>query len=297
MAIPDFQSMMLPFLKIIDDGKSHKIKAIINGIAEHFQCTQEDREERLPSGKQFRLNNRVGWARTHLKYALLIEYVNRGVVRITQRGLDLLSTNPSTLSVRDLMAFPEYKEWSRGGGKDDPKPVPDKSPQETIADLTELLDIQLANDLLKIVSKMDPYQFEQLVVDLLVAMGYGGSREEAAKVTQGANDEGIDGIIKEDRLGLDVIYVQAKRWQANIGRKEIQAFVGALAGKQANKGVFITTSAFGKNATEYANAVSQKIILVDGILLGKLMIEFNIGVSKADEFIIKRIDTDYFESE
>lgn len=305
MAVPDFQSMFVPFLQIVSDGQHHNVKAVINAVAEHFQMTKEDREELLPSGKQRRLNNRVGWVRTHLKHALLIEYVSRGVFKITQRGLELLATNPESLNLRDLDKFTEHNEWfhkAKGAKQDQPEEAvsistENQTPQETIAALADSLDQQLADEILEVVGAMDPFQFEQLVVDLLFAMGYGGSREEAAKVTRGSNDEGIDGIINEDRLGLDVVYIQAKRWQSNIGRREIQGFVGALAGKQSNKGVFITTSKFGTNAIDYANTVSQKVVLLDGQQLAKLMIEYNIGVSMAEEFVIKRIDTDYFEQE
>ena len=179
---------------------------------------------------------------------------------------------------------------------DDSKTTPEsQTPEERIADLTGSLNDQLATELLTVVGNMDPYKFEQLVVDLLFAMGYGGSREEAAKVTKASNDEGIDGIINEDRLGLDVIYIQAKRWKNDIGRKEIQAFVGALAGQQASKGVFITTSRFRSTAVEYAKTVIQKVILIDGDRLGELMIEYDIGVSHQETFVLKKIDTDYFE--
>ena len=255
MAVPDFQSMFVPFLKQLADGKTHHVKDVINSIAEHFHLSKEDREELLPSGKQRRLNNRVGWARTHLKFALLIEYVSRGVFKITDRGQELLATNPARLSLRDLdEKYIEHAEWfrkKRPKKQNDGEVKDDETPEEQIARLTSELNERLADDLLDTVGSMDPFQFEQLVVDLLFAMGYGGSREEA-RVTKRSNDEGIDGIINEDRLGLDVIYVQAKRWKNDIGRKEIQAFVGALAGQQATKGVFITTSQFRDKAIEYA---------------------------------------------
>ena len=300
MAVPDFQSMFVPFLKIVSDGKDHTTKEIIESMAQHFELSNEDREEMLPSGNQRRLNNRVGWARTHLKHALLIEYVSRGVMKITPRGLELLATNPTSLNLRDLDKFPEHDEWfhkKRDKTKtDDSKTTPEsQTPEERIADLTGSLNDQLATELLTVVGNMDPYKFEQLVVDLLFAMGYGGSREEAAKVTKASNDEGIDGTINEDRLGLDVIYIQAKRWKNDIGRKEIQAFVGALAGQQASKGVFITTSRFRSTAVEYAKTVIQKVILIDGDRLGELMIEYDIGVSHQETFVLKKIDTDYFE--
>lgn len=302
MSVPDFQSMLVPFLHIVADGNEHTTKEVIAAMADHFELSKDDREELLPSGKQRRLNNRVGWARTHLKHALLIEYVRRGVLKITARGTELLATNTDVLNLRDLDKFPEHYEWfhkkrDKNEATESPASVETdtQTPEERISSLTEALNTQLADELLTVVRSMDPYKFEQLVVDLLFAMGYGGSREEAAKVTKASNDEGIDGIINEDRLGLDVIYIQAKRWKDNIGRKEIQAFVGALAGKQATKGVFITTSKFRSTAIEYAQTVIQKIILIDGDRLGELMIEYDIGVSHTETFVLKKIDTDYFD--
>ena len=303
MAVPDFQSMFVPFLKIVADGETHATREVINDIADHFELSKEDREELLPSGKQRRLNNRVGWARTHLKYALLIDYVSRGVLRITSRGLEVLASNPGQLTLKDLDKFPEHDEWfhkkspKKNEERTDTDDSVERPPLELIESSTESLNLQLADELMIVVRSMDPYQFEKLVVDLLFAMGYGGSREEAAKVTKASNDEGIDGIINEDRLGLDVIYIQAKRWKDNIGRKEIQAFVGALAGKQANKGVFITTSRFRDTAIQYALSVIQKVILIDGDRLSELMIEYDIGVSHDQTFVLKRIDLDYFDQD
>ena len=303
MAVPDFQSMFVPFLQVISDGDEHTTKDIIVALANHFDLSKEDREELLPSGKQRRHNNRVGWARTHLKHSLLIEYVSRGVMKIAPRGLELLATNPTSLNLRDLDKYPEHNAWfhkkrSKEDANEQDVSVSDsQTPEERISSLTKALNAQLVDELLTVVRAMDPYKFEQLVVDLLFAMGYGGSREEAAKVTKASNDEGIDGIINEDRLGLDVIYIQAKRWKENIGRKEIQAFVGALAGKQANKGVFITTSRFRDTATQYAKTVIQKVILIDGERLGELMVEYDIGVSHHETFVLKRTDVDYFDQD
>ncbi len=301
MAVPDFQSMFVPFLQIAADGKEHAIKQISESVADAMQLSKEDREEMLPSGSQRRLANRVGWARTHLKHAELIEYTARGVMKITPRGLEVIAGQPASLTLKDLDQFPEHYEWhhkkrpDKPTGGDSGGELEGLTPEERISNLTSELNSQLADDLLGNVRSMDPYKFEQLVIDLLFAMGYGGSRAEAAKVTKASNDEGIDGIISEDRLGLDMIYVQAKRWKDNVGRKEIQAFVGALAGKQASKGVFITTSKFRDTAIEYANAVTQKVVLIDGDRLGELMIEYDIGVSRDQTFVLKKIDTDYFE--
>lgn len=302
MAVPDFQSMFIPFLNSISDGGEHAIKDVANAIADQMELSREDREEMLPSGSQRRLANRVGWARTHLKHAGLIEYTGRGVMKITQRGQDVLAGTPSALTLKDLDQFPEHFNWHHKkapskpiGGNDEVADLDTLTPEERIASLTSDLNSQLAEELLTQVRSMDPYKFEQLVVDLLFAMGYGGSRAEAANVTKASNDEGIDGIISDDRLGLDMIYIQAKRWKENIGRKEIQAFVGALAGKQATKGVFITTSGFRSTAVEYADAVTQKVVLIDGDRLGELMIEYDIAVSRSQTFTLKKIDTDYFD--
>jgi len=302
MAVPDFQSMFVPFLRILSDGYEHTTKGMAEDVAKHFGLSKDDCEEMLPSGNQRRLSNRIGWARTHLKHALLIEYINRGVMKITERGQQLIATNPSALTLRDLDKIPEHNDWfhKKSSGKDEIEDITTTitdglTPVERISGLTKSLNLQLADELLPIVRKMDPYRFEQLVVDLLFSMGYGGSRAEAARVTKATNDEGIDGIINEDRLGLDVIYIQAKRWKENVGRKEIQAFVGALAGQQANKGVFITTSRFSENAISYANAVNQKVVLIDGERLGELMIEYDIGVSLDQTFVLKKIDSDYFD--
>lgn len=294
--------MFVPFLSSIADGEEHAIKDVANAIADQMDLSREDREEMLPSGSQRRLANRVGWARTHLKHAGLIEYTGRGVMKITQRGQDVLAGTPSALTLKDLDQFPEHFNWHHkkapskpSGGNDEVTDLDTLTPEERIASLTSDLNSQLAEELLTQVRSMDPYKFEQLVVDLLFAMGYGGSRAEAANVTKASNDEGIDGIISDDRLGLDMIYIQAKRWKENIGRKEIQAFVGALAGKQATKGVFITTSSFRSTAVEYADAVTQKVVLIDGERLGELMIEYDIAVSRSHNFTLKKIDTDYFD--
>ncbi|TWT52000.1 restriction endonuclease [Allorhodopirellula solitaria] len=302
MAVPDFQSMFVPFLNAISDGQEHAIKDVANTIADQMELSQEDREEVLPSGSQRRLANRVGWARTHLKHAQLIEYTGRGVMKITPQGQEALAGKPAALTLKDLDQFPEHFSWHHKKAPDKPNSSSDVAtdsdtltPEERIANLTAELNSQLAEELLSQVRSMDPYKFEQLVVDLLFAMGYGGSRAEAANVTKASNDEGIDGIISHDRLGLDMIYIQAKRWQENIGRKEIQAFVGALAGKQASKGVFITTSSFRRTAVEYAEAVTQKVVLIDGERLGALMIEYDIAVSRSQTFTLKKIDTDYFD--
>lgn len=294
--------MFLPFLTFLADGGSHHTREIEKGIAGHFALSEEDLHEMIPSGQSSRLANRVGWTRTHLNKAGLIQQVTRGNYRLTEAGRLLLQTPPPKLDLKFLDTIPSHKAWFHAPKKQHEHlpqvtdPARDEvPPNERIEEAFEELNDSLASSLLEAMLAMDPFRFEQLVVDLLFAMGYGGSREEATRVTQKSNDEGIDGVINEDRLGLDVIYVQAKRWKNSVGRPEIQSFVGALAGKQAHKGVFISTSSFGPSAIEYAAAVPQKVILIDGVRLASLMIEHNIGVSTVRTISIKRIDSDYFE--
>ena len=276
-------------------------------IPKTLQLSDEIMEQRLSSGAR-RVDNRIGWAMSHLTKAGLIHKVKRATYAITSKGIEFLTKHKNApVTHHELKTVEGYVEaWETASEKrkDRQNAQKDKScdldsstPDERIESAYNELNSSLADDLLETMHEMNPYKFEQLVVDLLFTMGYGGSREEAAQVTQKSNDGGIDGIISEDRLGLDVIYVQAKRYQASstIGRKEIQSFVGALAGKQANKGVFITTSDFKKTAIEYADNVPQKVILINGQRLADLMIEHDIGVSTQRTISLKRIDTDYFD--
>lgn len=299
MAVPDFQSMMLPFLQFAADGNEHELSAVTEHIAQHFKLTPADREDMVPTGNQSRLGNRVGWCRTHLKQAGLIEYVRRGVFRIADRGLQVLAQKPAAINLRFLNQFPEHRDWFQ---REKPETVSQtqaeaQTPEEQMEALADDLKQKLAAEILNRVKAMKPFRFEHVVLDLLIAMGYGGSRKEAAELGKGTNDGGIDGLINEDRLGLDRIYVQAKRWEGSVGRPEIQNFVGALDGKRAAKGVFITTSEFSAGATEYAETTSKRVVLIDGQRLAELMIEHNVGVSRAFNYEIKRVDSDYFEEE
>lgn len=307
MPIPDFQTMMLPILKILSDGQKRRNGDISKEIANHFSLTDEEKRELLPSGSQRTHQNRSNWAVSYLNGAGILERPQRGVYQISEKGKELLDSNPEKINVQTLSEISQFSKWLKGGkgsklkssstGKaNESLSVTDKTPDETIEILAREINDQLASELLDQLGKMDPFKFEQLIVDLMLAMGYGGSRAEAGKVTQASNDGGIDGVINEDRLGLDTIYLQAKRWENAVGRREIQSFVGALAGRQAHKGVFITTSSFGKNAIEYANTVSQKIILINGERLAQLMIDFDIGVGTDKTINIKKIDTDYFDN-
>jgi restriction system protein len=305
MAVPKYDELTWPTLAALSGGAERTTHEIAALLAREFSLSPEDQEARLPSGGQTYLMNRTGWAGFHIQKAGLVIRPRRSCWKITEAGEALLKEAPRKLDRAALMRFAAYREFMESirknaseSGAEVPEPVGAEAalpPNERIEEAFAQLNSSLASELLEHMGKMDPFRFEQLVVDLLFAMGYGGSREEAAKVTKKSGDEGIDGIINEDRLGLDVIYVQAKRWQSSVGRREIQSFVGALAGQQAHKGVFITTSEFIQSAVEYARNVPQKIILIDGLRLAELMIEHNIGVTTTRTIALKRIDSDYFE--
>lgn len=255
-----------------------------------------------PSGTQRRWHNRVNWACYDMYRASLLNRPRRGHYIITELGREVLSQGWDRIDRSFLTQFESFADWinrsSNSSAQSEPgvsNPPDSLTPEEAIATANRRIQADLRDEVLQMVQGMNPYQFEVLVIDLLLAMGYGGSREEAGRVTQGSNDQGIDGVINEDRLGLDVIYIQAKRWQSSVGLREIQGFVGALAGQQAQKGIFITTSDFSQNAIAYARSVSQRVILIDGNRLADLMIEHNIGVTIANTVHIKRLDSDYFE--
>jgi restriction system protein len=310
MPIPEFNEIKAPALQFFTDGQLHKVSEIYDVLSKHFKLTEDELNEVLPSGTQRRWHNRANWACYDLYRAGLLDRPKRGVYVISENGRKVAERKPTIIDRDYLMQFPQFAEFAQatgtrktlkneGNGLDhESEPTAkNKTPEELIGSAYEQLHATLRKEILDQVKKMDPFLFEKLVIDLLVAMGYGGSREEAAKVTKASGDEGIDGVINEDRLGLDVIYVQAKRWQETVGRKEIQSFVGALAGKKAQKGVFITTSGFTGTASDYAKDVHQKVILIDGERLADLMIEHNVGVSKFHSYEVKHIDSDYFEQE
>lgn len=307
MPIPEFNEIKAPAMQFFADGKPHKVSEIYDVLAKHFNLTEEERNEVLPSGTQRRWHNRANWACYDLFRAGLIARPKRGLYIITESGKKVAEQKPKIIDRDFLMQFPPFVEFLQATGtkkatgkvldQESESTVKNKTPEELIGTAYEQLHAALRKEILDLVKKMDPFRFEHLVIDLLVEMGYGGSREEAAHVTKASGDEGIDGVINEDRLGLDVIYVQAKRWQDTVGRKEIQSFVGALAGKKAQKGVFITTSGFKDTATEYAKDVQQKVILIDGERLADLMIKHNIGVAKSHSYEIKHVDSDYFDQD
>jgi restriction system protein len=300
VAIPDYQTVMLPLLRLAGDGKEHRLREVTDKLASEFRLTDEERKELVPSGKQGLFDNRVAWARTYMKKAGLFELTGGGEFRITERGRELLRENPAKINVGLLYRYPEFVEFRsyRAETKGVTKVVKEEgkgTPEDELGDAYQRISNEVAKDLLEELKKVSASQFEDIVVDLLVKMGYGGSYKDAAKAIGGTGDEGVDGVINEDRLGLSRIYVQAKRWDSkSVGHGEIRDFSGALDLKHAEKGVFLTTSGFTKDAVEGAERSSKRIILIDGNELAKLMMEYDVGVTTEREIKVKRIDKDYF---
>lgn len=292
---------MLPFLLHLADGAEHTPKDTEAGIANTFNLTHEELSALLPSGQMTVFKSRVGWARTYLKKAGLLDSPKRGIYVITQRGRDVLAQKPQHINIKYLEQFPEFvvfQNASKSTQSQDEESVSEKAeipPAEAIELAHQELRNQLADELLSKILECSPEFFENLVVELLVKMGYGGSRRDAGERVGQSGDGGIDGIIKEDRLGLDTIFIQAKRWQGTVGRPEIQKFVGALQGQRARKGVFITTSGYTQEAKNYAENIDTKVVLIDGQRLAALMIDFDVGVSESAAYVLKKIDLDYFE--
>ncbi|MBC7568648.1 MAG: restriction endonuclease [Spirosoma sp.] len=303
MPVPDYQTLMLPLLKAVADRNEYKLNDMVELLGEQFNLTEEERSELLPSGQTFLFGSRVGWAKTYLKKVRLLDSPKRGIIAITERGLSVLEQKPTKINVALLKQFPEFVEFQTPKRSDDSTNVQttiDESSAQTPEEILEnaYLSIRkdLAQEVLNKIVAMSPLFFEELVVKLLVKMGYGGSIKDAGKAIGKSGDEGIDGTIKEDKLGLDVIYIQAKRWAPGnvVGRPELHKFVGALAGQGAKKGVFITTSSFTREAREYVPRNETKIVLIDGDELAQLMIDYNLGVSVQQTFEIKRMDNDFF---
>lgn len=304
--IPDYQSLMLPLLRLVSDRQEHKYRDIIENLATAYQVTEEERKELLASGNQAVFDNRVGWAKTYLKKAGLLESPKRAIFVITQVGLDTLKKTPERIDAKYLKQFPAFLEFqnaSRNGSDTEEKitaiTVSEQTPEETLDKAYQQIRKSLASEILQRVVNLSPTFFERLVVELLVKMGYGGSIKDAGKAIGKSGDEGIDGTIKEDKLGLDIIYIQAKRWKPGnvVGRPELHKFVGALAGQGAKNGVFITTSNFTKEALEYTPKNETKIVLIDGEQLAQLMIDYNLGCTTQQIYEIKKIDSDYFGGE
>jgi restriction system protein len=303
VAIPDYETIMLPLLKYLSDGKVRRLRESIDAMGSEFHLSDEERAQRLPSGVKRTFDDRVSWASTYMKKAGLLRSLKRGEYQVTDRGLSVLSAPPSRITNEYLGRYPEFVAFRARRAKLAPVPKPssqgdeERTPEESLEEGYLRLRDELASDLLQAVKECSPAFFESLVVDLLVKMGYGGTRQDAGKAIGGTADGGVDGIIKEDRLGLDVVYLQAKRWEATIGRPEIQKFAGALQGQKAKKGVFITTSSFSKDAIDFANSIESKLILIDGDQLSQLMIDYDIGVAPVASYHLKRIDSDYFSEE
>lgn len=304
MPIPDYQTVMLPLLKIAADGQEHHIRDAMSAIAAQFGLTEDERKELLPSGVDRVFDNRVGWARTYLKKTGLIEYPRRGYLRITERGQQVLKEKPGRIDAAFLRRYPEFVEFQTTKKTDGQTGADEKvsdsaqTPEEAVATGYVKLREQVEAELLARVKACPPEFFEHLVVRLLTAMGYGGSLADAGKAIGKTGDGGVDGVIKEDKLGLELLYIQAKRWDnATVGSPEIQKFVGALYGKKAKKGIFITTSTFSKAAVDYAAGLDSKVILLDGARVAELMFENGVGVSTVNSYEIKRIDNDFFDDE
>ncbi len=301
MSVPGFQEFMLPLLKWAGDGKEHSAREAVEHIAVEFKLSEEDRRMLVPSGVQTQVHNRVSWVVSYFKKAGLVVSPRRARFTITDLGRQALQMNPQRIDIKFLKQYPAFTEFQdKKNVSTQALPaeiIASATPEETLALAHQEIRKSLASEILSKILSCPPQFFEQLVVDLLVKMGYGGSREDAGSAVGRSGDEGIDGIIKEDRLGLDQIYLQAKRWQGGVGRPEIQKFIGALAGQRAKKGVFITTSSFSDEARKYAEGLDQKIILIDGGQLAELMIEFNLGVTTVSTYTVERIDSDYFSDE
>lgn len=299
MAIPDFQSIMLPLLNLSADGDIHNSHEATGKLAREFDLSDEEVSILITSGPH-KFHNRVSWAKTYLKKAGLLKYPQRGYFQITQRGIDVLGENPEKINIAYLERFPEFTEFRRRAQPEEQEDNQENeeglTPDEALENAYQKIRSDLADELLEYVLKSSSEFFEKLVVELLVTMGYGGTQRDAARAVGRTGDEGVDGIIDEDRLGLDVIYIQAKRWQRDlkIGRPQIQAFVGALHGHHSRKGVFITTSDFTRDANDFIHSIDTKVVLINGERLANLMIDFGVGVSTKMEYKIKELDSDYF---
>ena len=302
MPIPDFQSLMRPLLEAHVDGKEHLNRDLVARLADQFGLTEEERREMLPSGGARLFDNRIGWAKSHITQAGLLTAPRRAISMITDRGREALLLNRDRIDLRVLNGFEEYREFRnrRKAINDDDGYIPEleiqdsQTPEELLENAYLQVRRQIEAELLAQIKSAPPEFLERVVVDLVVRMGYGGSRKDAGEALGRSGDEGIDGIIKEDPLGLDIIYLQAKRWEGSVGRPEIQKFAGALQGQRARKGIFITTSTFTADALEYTSRIETKIILIDGSRLSKLMFDHGVGVATASNYEVKRIDSDYF---
>lgn len=297
MAIPDFQTLMLPVLKVLKDGNEVPFKSVVDKLALEFKLTDDELAEMLPSRRAPTFYNRVAWAKFYLKKANLVAQTKRSYLSITDSGKRVLNSDIESINIRYLEEKTDFVTEKKEITLQIDSTEETSTPEEIFDSTHERLTLALATELIEIIKSCSPAFFERLVVELLLAMGYGGSRAEAGRAIGQSGDGGIDGIIDEDKLGLDSIYIQAKRWEGSVGRPEIQKFVGALQGNRAHKGVFITTSEFTKDAQEYVKNISNKVVLINGYTLAKLMIENDVGVSTVSTYKVKKIDSDYFVDE
>ncbi|NLX18931.1 MAG: restriction endonuclease [Desulfobulbus sp.] len=306
VTVPDYQRIMLPLLRFAaQNGGEVSIREAVDALAEIFCLTEAHLKEMLPSGKQPTFNNRVAWAAAYMKKAGLLAATRRGFFQVTDRGRELLSQQPQAITVQLLKQYPEFVEFYQPGNvqdtaastlRDDDAGLSAATPLEALEEAYERIYSELAGELLARLKKASPSFFERTVVELLVRMGYGGSRADAGKAVGGSGDGGIDGIIKEDKLGLDVVYIQAKRWDSTpVGRPDVMQFAGALQAQRAGKGIFITTSRFTEDAQRYVAQIKSRIVLIDGMHLARLMIGHDVGVSTVSQYAVKRVDNDYFE--
>ena len=302
MAVPDFQSLMLPLLRVAADGREHSLAEARPVLATSFSLSPADQEELLPSGRQSKFSNRVAWAKVYLQQAGLLLSPKRGHFQVSERGREVLKDPPARIDIKFLDRYPEFREFRTpkgDAGKKEPRDAHDPAESDTPEEALEAAHLRmkssLATDVLTRVKSGSSEFFERLVVGLLLKMGYGGSRTDAGHAVGKGGDEGIDGIISEDRLGLDTVYLQAKKWDGTVGRPEIQKFVGALHGKRARKGVFITTGSFSSEALGYVEHIDPKVVLIDGKRLAELMIDYEVGVATAQTYHVKRVDSDFFE--
>ncbi|MCZ7581501.1 MAG: restriction endonuclease [Fimbriimonadaceae bacterium] len=300
VGIPDYQTVMLPLLQFAGDGQEHSLRETVDALADKFRLTPDQRKQLLPSGQQEVFDNRVSWARTYLSKAGLLKKTRRSHYAISERGRQVLAEGHERIDVKYLKRFDEFREFQALKGTRSASMAAveatseETTPEESLETAYSRLRETLASEVLQQVKTAPPSLFEKLVVELLLKMGYGGSRQDAGRAIGGRGDEGIDGIIKEDRLGLDIIYIQAKRWEASVGRPEVQKFAGALQGQRAKKGIMLTTSSFSGDARDYVSKIENKIVLIDGAQLADLMIDHNLGVSPMASYEVKKIDTDYF---
>lgn len=303
MSIPDFQTLMRPLLELHSDGKEHLNRDLVDALAVKFSITDDERKMMLPSGRAKMFDNRVGWAKTYISNAGLIESPRRSISVITSEGRKVLKEHTDPINLQYLAKFPSiklFREKKSGSDADaEPQAIEPKdseTPEEALDNAYQKMRSDIEQEILTKILSNPPEFLEQVIVDLVVKMGYGGNRKDAGEAIGRTGDEGIDGIIKEDPLGLDIIYLQAKRYEGTVGRPDIQKFAGALQGQRAKKGIFITTSTYSREAKEFASKIETKIILIDGPTLAKLMFDHGVGVSVNVTYEVKRIDTDYFES-